>query len=58
MAYRSPRYVIVAQVERVPFAAHCEALPIGREHRSMDRPDELCPSVSLRVFTVREGEGS
>jgi hypothetical protein len=46
------------QGERAPFAAHCESLPIGREYRSVDRPHELCPSVSLRVFTVREGEGS
>ncbi len=31
------------------------SLPIGR---SVDRPTEFCPSVSLRVFTVREPEGS
>jgi hypothetical protein len=54
----SPSNVIVAKGERAPFAAHCESLPIGREYRSVDRPHELCPSVSLRVFTVWEGEGS
>ena len=50
--------MIVAKGKRAPFAAHCESLPIGREYRSVDRPHKLCPSVSLRVFTVREGEGS
>ena len=56
MSCCSPR--IVAERERAPFAARCESPPIGRECRSVDRPHELCPSVSLRVFTVREGEGS
>ena len=35
MSSCSPRNVIVAQVERVPFAAYCEQLPIGREYRFM-----------------------
>jgi hypothetical protein len=57
MSRCSPRNVIVAKGKRTPFAASCESLPIGRECRSVDRRHELCPSVSLRVFTVREGEG-
>jgi hypothetical protein len=58
MSCCSPRNVIVAKGERAPFAAHCESLPIGREYRFVDTPYGLCRSVSLRVFTVREGEGS
>jgi hypothetical protein len=58
MSCRSPRNVIVTKRERAPFAAHCESLPIGLEYRFVDTPHGLCPSVSLRVFTVREGEGS
>jgi hypothetical protein len=53
----SPRNVIVAQVERVPFAAHCKSLPIGREYRFVDTP-HLCSSVTLRDLIEREGEGS
>ena len=56
---RSPRNVIVAKRERAPFAAHCESQPIrGLDHRSANVPYGFCPSVSLRVFIEREGEGS
>lgn len=41
---RSPRSVIVAQLERVPFAAHYERLPIGREYRFGDT-SQLCSGV-------------
>ena len=41
MSCCSPRNVIVAKVERVPFAAHCESLPIGREYRFVDRPNSV-----------------
>jgi hypothetical protein len=68
MSCRSPKNVIVANRATERFARRCENLPLGREYRSVDRPSELCPSVSLRVFTclyvslrvftVREGEGS
>ena len=34
----SPRNVIVAQVERLSFAAYCERLPIGPGYRSVDGP--------------------
>ena len=57
MSCCSPRNVIVANVERAPFAAHYERLPIGPEYRSVATP-RLCSSVSLRVFIEREGEGS
>jgi hypothetical protein len=53
----SPRNVIVAQVERAPFAAHCKCLPIGREYRPVV-PPQLRSGVSLRVFMERKGEGS
>jgi hypothetical protein len=53
----SPRNVIVAQVERVPFAAHCERLPIGLERRFVDTP-RLCSGVTLRDLIERKGEGS
>jgi hypothetical protein len=56
MACRSPRNVIVAHVEGVPFAAHCERLPIGREYRFVDTL-RLRSGVSLRVFIERKGEG-
>jgi hypothetical protein len=58
MSCCSPRNVIVVKGERAPFAAQCESLPIGREHRFVGTPHRLSSSVSLRVFTVREGEGS
>jgi hypothetical protein len=54
----SPRNVVVANRATERFAAHCENQPIGREYRSVDKRHERLPSVSLRVFTVREGEGS
>jgi hypothetical protein len=54
----SPRSVKVAKRgDKRHFAQHCESLPMGREYRSVERPHGLCPSVSLRVFIVREGEG-
>jgi hypothetical protein len=53
----SPRNVIVAQLNRVPFAAHCEHLPIGRGYRSV-ATRRLRSGVSLRVLIEREGEGS
>jgi hypothetical protein len=53
----SPRNVIVINREQAPFAVRNESLPIGPEYRSADTP-ELCSSVSLRVFIVREGEGT
>jgi hypothetical protein len=58
MSCRSPRNVIVVNRERAPLAAHYESLPIGLGYRSVHRSHELFPSVSLRVFTVRESEGS
>jgi hypothetical protein len=53
----SPRNVIVAQVERVPFAAHCERLSIGREYRFVYTP-KLCSGVTLRDLIERKEEGS
>jgi hypothetical protein len=50
MSSRSPRNVIVAPVERVPFAAHYEPLPIGREYRFLDAV-QLCSGVTLRDLT-------
>jgi hypothetical protein len=57
MSSRSPRNVIVAQVERVPFAAHYEPLPIGREYRFLDAV-QLCSGVTLRDLIERKEEGS
>ena len=57
MSCGSPRNVIVAIRGRVPFAAHCERLPIGLAYRPVATP-QLRSGVSLRVFIVREGEGS
>jgi hypothetical protein len=57
MSCCSPRNVIVAQVERVPFAAHCERLPIGTEYRFVDTP-QLCSGVTLRDLIERKEEGS
>jgi hypothetical protein len=53
----SPRNVIVAQVERVPFAAHCERLPIRREYRFVDAP-KIRSGVTLRDLIERKEEGS
>lgn len=58
MSCCSPRNVIVAEVERVPFAARCERLPVVPERRLVNSYEKSRPSVSLRVFTVREVEGS
>lgn len=57
MSCCSPRSVIVVQMERVPFVAHSEHLPFGREYRSVAAL-RLRSDVSLRVFIEREGEGS
>ena len=57
MSCRSPRNVIVVIKPQGRFARRGQSLAIGREHRSVDRPHERL-SVSLRVFTEREGEGS
>jgi hypothetical protein len=57
MSRCSPRNVIVAQVEPVPFAVHCERTSIGPGYRSVTTL-RLRSSVSLRVFTVRGVEGS
>jgi hypothetical protein len=53
----SPRNVIVAKVEGVPFAAHYESLPIRREHRSVATL-RLRSGVTLRDLIEREREGS
>jgi hypothetical protein len=53
----SPRNVIVAQVERVPFAAHCERLPIRREYRFVDAP-KIRSGVTLRDLIETKEEGS
>ncbi len=53
MTCRSPRNVILAKRERA-IPCHLESLAIGRY---VDLLNELGPSVSLRVFTVREKEG-
>ncbi len=57
MSARSPKSVIIDEVERAPFVAQDESLPIGRECRSVATLG-LCSGVSLRVFIEREGEGS
>jgi hypothetical protein len=57
MSARLPRNVIVAKGERAPSAAHFVTLPIGPGYRSVTTL-RLRSSVSLRVFTVREVEGS
>ena len=57
MSCCSPRNVIVAQVERVPFAAHCERLPIGREYRLV-ATHQLRSGVTLRDLIERKEEGS
>ena len=57
MSCRSPRNVIVVNKERAPFDAHYESLPIGPGYRSVVTP-QLRSGVSLRVFIVREAEGS
>lgn len=57
MAAGWPRNVIVTKRDAAPLASRCEN-PIGREYRSVDRPRQLYPSVSLRVSIEREGEGS
>ena len=49
----SPRNVIAAHMERVPFAAHCERMPIGRDYRFVDPPQ----LVFGRVFTCLYREG-
>ena len=58
MSCRSPRNVILAKWERAPFATNYKRLPIGPGYRSVGRSDRGPSTVSLRVFTVREGEGS
>ena len=45
------------QREHAPFAAHCESLPRSDLVPVANGPHELCPSVSLRVFTLRQGGG-
>ena len=57
MSCCSPRNVIVAQMERVPFAAHCERLPFGREYGSVPSL-RLGSGMTLRDLIEREGEGS
>ncbi len=58
MTRRSPRIVIIVNREHVPLAAHYERPPIGPEYRLVDTLQGLSPSVSLRVFTEWEGEGT
>jgi hypothetical protein len=57
MTCRSPRNVILVKRERAPFAVHYESLQIGPGYR-FAATLRLRSGVSLRVFTVREGEGS
>ena len=57
MTCRSPGNVILAKPERAPFAAHYLSPRIGPGCRRV-LTLELRSGVSLRVFTVREGEGS
>ena len=57
MTCRSPRNVILAKRERAPFAVHYKSLPIGPGYRSVVTP-QLRSGVTLRVFIVREAEGS
>jgi hypothetical protein len=49
---------VIVKVELTLFAGFCNSLPIGRDYRSVDGPRELFPSVSLRVFIKRDGEGA
>ena len=53
-----PRNVIVAKRDAAPLAPRYESLPIGEEYRFVNVPAKSDPSVSLRVFTERQGEGS
>jgi len=55
MSCRSPRKVIVAYTERAPLASHDECLPIGRDHRSVNRRTRRLWGVFLRVLNMREG---
>jgi hypothetical protein len=57
MSCRSPRNVIVAQVEQVPFAAHHESMPIGSGYRPVATL-RLCSGVTLRDLIERKEEGS
>ena len=57
MACGSPRNVIFVKRERAPFAVHYESLQIGPGYR-FAATLRLRSGVSLRVVTVREGEGS
>jgi len=57
MSRCSSRAVIISQVERAPFAAHCERLPIEPGYRSVVTL-ELCSGVTLRDLIDREEEGS
>jgi hypothetical protein len=57
MSCCSPRTVIVAEMEEVPFVAHCERLPIGPGCRFVDIP-QLCFGVTLRDLIERKWEGS
>jgi hypothetical protein len=57
MTCRLPRNVILTKWERVPFAAHCERLSIGRGHRLVALP-QLRSGVTLRDLIERKGEGS
>ncbi len=57
MSCRSTRNVIVINGEQAPFAARRESFPIGPEYRSVVTP-QLRSGVSLRVFIVREAEGT
>jgi hypothetical protein len=54
MSSRSPKNVAVLYRERAPLAAHHESLPIDRPVAT----PQLRSGVSLRVFIVREAEGS
>ena len=56
MSAGSPRNVIVAKRTRAPFAAHGESLPIGRQHRSVDRPDSKPLRACLYVSLSRGNE--
>jgi hypothetical protein len=58
MSCRSPRDVIVVIREPERFGRRCERLPVVPEHRLVNSCEKSRPSMSLRVFTVREVEGS
>ena len=58
MAYRPPRYVIVAQVERVHSQRIARACQSDVSTDPWKGPtSSVRASVSLRVFTVRERAG-